>query len=126
MAEIYGDLPSPLVPGFIDDLRYNSIIDSIMCDDQFPGMRSRLFHYQRRSVVAMLEKERRGRIVPDPLYIPLSGMNGEVYYYQPGTLELLRDCPMTSQNQGGILCEELGAFKISSQENASFLCHRNW
>ena len=46
--------------------------------------------------------------VPDPLYVPLCGVNGQRYFLQPGTFEILRESPMISPIRGGILCEELG------------------
>jgi hypothetical protein len=75
------------------------------------GMQSKLYRYQRRSVAAMLRKELDGRDVPDPLYISVQALDGKVFYLQPGTSEVLLDCPMTAPCRGGILCEELGTGK---------------
>jgi hypothetical protein len=46
--------------------------------------------------------------IPDPLYIPVTGMNKSVYYLQPATMEILQECPMVTAHHGGVLCEELG------------------
>ena len=71
-------------------------------------MRSKLYRYQRRSVAAMLQKELDAQNVPDPLYISVRALDGRVFYLQPGTSEILLECPMTAPCRGGILCEELG------------------
>lgn len=106
LAGIYNNLPSPVVserfkgenPNFIQIL-----------EDNIHGMRSHLHTYQRRSVAAMLQKELYPGRAPDPLYITINGMNGEPFYLQPATMEVLRERPSVELNRGGILCEELGA-----------------
>lgn len=95
MAEIYSDLPS-LVPSTISE------------GDEIRGLRSTLYEYQRQSVAVMIEKELRNQPVQDPLYIPISSMDGKSFYFQPSTLTTMRECPMVTQCKGGILCEELG------------------
>lgn len=111
MAEIYSDLPSPSLtldprpsesPDLLDMTR------RITLDHQIPGLRSRLYPYQRESVSAMLLKETSESDVPDPLYIPVSGMDKTIFYLQPATMETLRECPMVTAHHGGVLCEELG------------------
>lgn len=72
------------------------------------GMRSCLYKYQRRSVAAMIQRELDQTDIPDPLFIPLQSMKGETFYFQPGTMEILRERPTTQASQSGILCEELG------------------
>ena len=71
-------------------------------------MRSRLFKYQRRSVATLLQKEMNLSAIPDPLYIPKVDLHGNIFYLQPGRMEILREKPMVSPARGGILCEELG------------------
>ncbi|GBE90165.1 hypothetical protein SCP_1900140 [Sparassis crispa] len=98
MAEIYSDLPSPETP--VDDSLHN-----------IPGMCSTLYSYQRQSVATMLARELHPPLVSDPLYIPISGIDGDVFFLQPATMEILRECPQVEQARGGILCEELGTGK---------------
>lgn len=92
MAELYGDLPSPPFPP---------------CPP-VRGLRSRLYTYQRQSVAAMMYKEVSTKPVPDPLFIPIVGLNGATFYLQPGLMEVIRQQPLVASNPGGILCEELG------------------
>lgn len=105
MAEIYGDLPSPLVQS-------DSPLVSNILEGNINGMRSTLYQYQRRSVAKMVEVETTQRSTADPLYIPVMGMNGAIFYLQPATMEVLQERPMVQQNRGGVLCEELGERSI--------------
>jgi hypothetical protein len=56
----------------------------------------------------MLLREMSESDMPDPLYIPVTGMNKLAFYFQPATMEILRECPMVAAHHGGVLCEELG------------------
>lgn len=57
----------------------------------------------------MLEREESSRLdTPNPLYVPLKGLDGRVFFYQPGTTEILREQSVVSLPCGGVLCEELG------------------
>ncbi|KZT69833.1 hypothetical protein DAEQUDRAFT_726146 [Daedalea quercina L-15889] len=98
MAEIYNDLRSPKPPA-------KFTVDNI------PGMRSKLYPYQTETVSTMLAWELEPSSVADPLYMPVTGIDGAVYYLQPETFELLQECPRVVQTRGGILCEELGTGK---------------
>ncbi|KAH9950194.1 SNF2 family N-terminal domain-containing protein [Amylocystis lapponica] len=98
MIDLYAALPSPVgVPEYF--LR------------EVPGMRSILYTYQARTVSAMMAREVRKDTVPDPVYIPIKGIDGGIFHLQPTTMEILRECPRVEQARGGILCEELGTGK---------------
>lgn len=56
----------------------------------------------------MLQRELDNRDVPDPLFISLTTVDKRTLFLQPGTMEVLQECPMTAPCRGGILCEELG------------------
>jgi SNF2-related domain len=74
-----------------------------------------LYAYQRRTVARMLQQELDPGVAPDPLYIPIHGVQLEgcnrVFYLQPSTMEILSECPLRAQAKGGILCEEMGTGK---------------
>lgn len=77
-------------------------------------MRSVLHQYQRQSVAAMLERELYSVDIPDPLYIPIRGVQGVPsieFFLQPGTMEILTELSAVGRMCGGILCEELGTGK---------------
>ncbi|KAI0062218.1 hypothetical protein BV25DRAFT_1885404 [Artomyces pyxidatus] len=114
LAEIYGSLPSP----HLDDISFKAcsgksrnLIQRVLSGRDVDGLRSRLYMYQRRSVSVMLCKELSPSDMPDPVYIPLYGLHGSACYFQPATLEVLRERPMVAPVHGGVLCEELGTGK---------------
>lgn len=110
LAEIYSDLPSPVlnINSQPFESSSNDTIHQIMLGQQIAGLRSRLYPYQRESVSAMIVKEMSDSVTPDPLYIPITGLDKTVFYLQPATMEILRERPMVATHHGGILCEELG------------------
>ncbi|KAH9928097.1 uncharacterized protein B0H18DRAFT_954095 [Fomitopsis serialis] len=98
MAEIYNELRSPKPPAKFSV-------------DEIPYMRSKLWSYQKETVATMLAWELEPSSVADPLYIPITGIDGAVFHLQPETYEILQECPRVVQTRGGILCEELGTGK---------------
>jgi hypothetical protein len=119
MAEIYGDLPSPTIT-VSSDPRLSRIAHDILSNLGPDGLITDLYAYQRRSVVAMLQKELPNERpyssedsqfvdTPDPLFIPIVGVDGQEFYLQPAKMLILQGRPMVSPTRGGILCEELGA-----------------
>ena len=111
LAEIYSDLPSPVLnitsqPSESSSL--DEMIHEVMLGQQIAGLRSKLYPYQRESVSAMIIKEVSDSVAADPLYIPITGLDKTVFYLQPATMEILRERPMVTTHHGGILCEELG------------------
>ncbi len=59
-------------------------------------------------MAAMVQKEMDLRDNPDPLFLPVAGMNNKQFFLQPGTMEVLLERPLVAPCRGGILCEELG------------------
>ncbi|THH28395.1 hypothetical protein EUX98_g5793 [Antrodiella citrinella] len=106
MAELYStlDSPNPVDP----PIQLNDLLN----DGRLLGMRTTLYPYQCRSVEAMICRELKQHAVPNPLYIPVHGVDGShQYYLQPGTLEILSTQPIVPSSKGGMLCEELGTGK---------------
>lgn len=56
----------------------------------------------------MLQKELLHSHIPDPLYVPMRGIDDKIFYFQPATMEVLASPPKVWQSCGGILCEEMG------------------
>lgn len=108
IAEIFSDLPSPVLGPTV-----NGIVHRVVSGDAIWGLRTPLYGYQRHSVAVMLHRESSTGPVPDPLYIPVSSMSGTCFYIQPSTMTVLRERPMYSPSQAGLLCEELGMFASS-------------
>ncbi|CAK5265119.1 unnamed protein product [Mycena citricolor] len=112
LSELYEQLPSPAAtlsaastPATRRLLDFSDALESDI------GIRSRLHLYQRRSVAAMVQRETDPRNVPNPLFVPVTGTDGQEFWYQPGTMEVLRERSMEAPCRGGILCEELGTGK---------------
>ena len=93
LLDIYNELPSPGPAKLIEDL---------------PGLRSTLYAYQRRTVSTMVAREKHVGSIEDPLYLPLRGMDGRMFFLQPATFEVVMERPRVTSVPGGILCEELG------------------
>ncbi|KAL1937641.1 hypothetical protein VTO73DRAFT_13027 [Trametes versicolor] len=96
LLDIYNTLPSPSAPPI---------------KGRIPGLRTKLYEYQRRSVATMVARETNPGTIEHPLYISLQGVDGKVFYMQPATMEILSELPRVSAVRGGILCEELGTGK---------------
>ncbi|KAJ3971109.1 P-loop containing nucleoside triphosphate hydrolase protein [Lentinula raphanica] len=114
LPEIYGKLPSPTAGSYSSPGSSSLISRLFNFQDTLEdfGLRSTLHHYQRESVAAMLEREEhRNANIANPLYIPLTTLDGMTFYYQPGTTEILKEQSIVSAPPGGILCEELGTGK---------------
>lgn len=113
-TRIYSDLPSPDLQSLCGELTQSQTcvdIPSILSGGRVKGLRSSLFGYQAESVLAMLGKETNKSSIPDPLYIPLPGMNRQSFHLRPGDMEILKERPTLAQAPGGVLCEELGTGK---------------
>lgn len=105
MAEIYSDLPSPRIS---PNHAVSSLIHNVLSGAEVYGMRSKLYPYQSRSVAAMIQKETQPVDIPDPLFVSITGIDGNEFFLQPATMEILQERQMVQQNRGGVLCEELG------------------
>ncbi|KAI0823521.1 P-loop containing nucleoside triphosphate hydrolase protein [Trametes gibbosa] len=96
LLDIYNALPSP---------------SATPTKGRIPGLRTNLYNYQRRSVATMIARETNPGTIEHPLYVPMKGLDGRVFYMQPATMEILSELPRVSAVRGGILCEELGTGK---------------
>ncbi|KAH6902291.1 SNF2 family N-terminal domain-containing protein [Coprinopsis sp. MPI-PUGE-AT-0042] len=101
LAEIYSELPSPQPVWCPDD---EDDLDGL-------GLHSTLHRYQRRSVAALVQHESDTHSIENPVYLSLTTLDGRLFYFQPGTMEILLEKQMVSPCRGGILCEELGTGK---------------
>ncbi|KZV71605.1 hypothetical protein PENSPDRAFT_605479 [Peniophora sp. CONT] len=112
MADIYADLEFPTLPSNPDSSSsLEKLASHILSGNGTEDLTSSLYPYQQETVAAMLLREQTGVTIPDPLYIPVTGIDGTQFYLQPSTMELLRERPLVSRSRGGILCEELGTGK---------------
>lgn len=108
MADIYADLEFPALPSGPASSSLGKLASRVLAGHNTDDLTSPLYNYQRETVAAMLLREQADTSIPDPLYIPVTGIDGVPFYLQPSTMELFRERPMVSRSRGGILCEELG------------------
>ncbi|KAI0313126.1 SNF2 family N-terminal domain-containing protein [Amylostereum chailletii] len=117
LADIYADIPSPFIKSMpLDDneplTRGQRLVQVIAhSGEQIPGLESRLHQYQRQSVATMLHKETGSSRISDPLYIPMVGIDKTIFFLQPASMQVLKECPMVVPARGGILCEDMGTGK---------------
>ena len=113
MADIYADLEFPRLPSSSDSSTdLETLAARVLAGHDMDDLTTPLYRYQRETVSAMLIREKTHVLIPDPLYIPVTGVDGTQFYLQPWTMELLRERPIISRPRGGILCEELGRFPV--------------
>jgi len=74
----------------------------------------------------MLQRELDVKPIPNPLFIPILGVDGKVFHLQPGEMEILQEMPMMAPARGGILCEELGQFVSSMCIFCTLIRVRHW
>ena len=77
-------------------------------DDSIPGLKSKLFPYQKRSVAAMLKREEDPAVSPDqrkPLYRDLRGRS---FYMDVFDGVVLQNPQLYTEPKGGILAETMG------------------
>ncbi|KAJ7137908.1 P-loop containing nucleoside triphosphate hydrolase protein [Mycena epipterygia] len=111
LSGIYEDLPSPQALVTAASTPVTRRLLDFSDDLENLGLRSTLHRYQRRSVAAIVQQEMDLSDNPDPLFIPVVGINNEELFIQPGTMEVLLERPLVAPCRGGILCEELGTGK---------------
>ena len=108
MSEIFSALPSPKVSTLVGKTCDPGLLEHVLKSGEVPGMRSKLYSYQRESVLAMMYREEAKTSFRNPLFIEMTTIDGRSFYFQPGTMEIRFECPMAYQEKGGMLCEELG------------------
>ena len=109
ISDIYSELPSP-------PRREAHKDGDAAALHRIDGLRSVLYRYQCDSIAAMLNQETAHAGILDPLYIPLVGIDQTTFYIQPTTMEVLRECPVIVPAQGGILCEDMGMWRIRANK----------
>ena len=86
-------------------------IDTISNSFETPGLKTRLYPYQRRSVATMIKREVEPARALDPRLEPLKGPTGQGFFYDRETGALIRDRREYEEARGGILGESMGLGK---------------
>lgn len=111
LSEIFNTLespnPNPELP-WIKDENTKELLRDVLSEKKIPGMKSRLYKHQKRSVAMMLQKELAPDRVEDLRLRTMTGPGGEVYYLDPETMEIFESPRYYEDVKGGILAEEMG------------------
>ena len=109
---IFNTLPSP-PRGTVkaSDPYSNEAIQDIIQTSRLHGLRTRLYPYQKRSVVTMIRREVTPARTLDPRLQTMIGPTQQVFYYDSETDAVLRDKREYEVVSGGILGESMGLGK---------------
>ncbi|KAF2433384.1 hypothetical protein EJ08DRAFT_629179 [Tothia fuscella] len=110
---LYNTLPSPTPSETRIASRYSRLPVSQLLDDEpyIPGLKTRLFRYQARSVAAMIEREVAPRKILDPRFEPRMSPDGSEYFYSPKDMVFRKKPTCYEGSRGGILSETMGVGK---------------
>lgn len=89
----------------------NDAIHAVFESARLPGLNTRLYPYQKRTVATMIKREVEPDRALDPRFQPLKSPSGQPLYYDNVTTTLLRDRREYSEVCGGILGESMGLGK---------------
>lgn len=109
---LFNTLPSPAsVPSPAFCTISNNAIQSVFGSIKPPGLQTRLYPYQKRTVATMIKREVEPARALDPRLALLQGPTGQAFYYDNETGVLLRDGRKYDEARGGILGESMGLGK---------------
>ena len=109
---LFNTLPSPAsVPSRVSCPISNKAIQSVFDSIKLPGLQTRLYPYQKRTVATMIKREGDPSRALDPRLALLQGPTGQAFYYDKETGVLLRDGREYDEARGGILGESMGLGK---------------
>eukprot|EP00842_Homolaphlyctis_polyrhiza_P001542 jgi/Hompol1/2389/HPOL_002922-RA len=126
LGEILAQLPSPELSngssialdnvdrGQLGRDDVQELLQRLYVDETVPGMRSRLYRYQRASVFKLLCRELAPETRPSPHYLPLHCTTPNVWFdLERGTpiQASVDQLPNTVDCRGGIICERMGSGK---------------
>ena len=101
--------PSPSIKKVKEQYAHAAMIELLDNSKSIDGLLTSLWPYQRRSAAAMLQRETRPSLAPDPRYEKLTEAWGnKIYYYDRESGKLVKDQIMYEDIRGGILAETMG------------------
>ena len=109
---LFNTLPSPAsLPSPVSCRISDNAIQSVFGSIKLPGLQTRLYPYQKRTVATMIKREVEPARALDPRLAPLRGPTRQAFYYDKETGVLLRDGREYDEARGGILGESMGLGK---------------
>ena len=109
---LFNTLPSPAsLPSPVSCPISDNAIRSVFGSIKLPGLQTRLYTYQKRTVATMIKREVEPARALDPRLVSLQGPTRQAFYYDKETGVLLRDGRKYDEARGGILGESMGLGK---------------
>ncbi|KAH7171066.1 P-loop containing nucleoside triphosphate hydrolase protein [Dactylonectria macrodidyma] len=111
LLELFNKIPSPKPDpeAVLEPHSQNSMY--ALLDSKVPGLKSKLYGYQRRSAALMLQKEILPGNVLDPRLLHVRDQQGSTWYLDPVAGTVLKEPRFYDGVSGGILAEEMGSGK---------------
>lgn len=108
---LFNTLPSPRPSIDMIPEKYAREALEDLLDGEVPGLRTKMYPYQRRAAGAMLHRESVDQSDIDPRLEKRISASGRVYYYCPRDVEFLQEPRYFQRCRGGILSETMGLGK---------------
>ncbi|KAI6353303.1 hypothetical protein MCOR25_009057 [Pyricularia grisea] len=111
LLQLFNTIPSPKPsPDYLLDSNDREYCRSLL-DCDIPGLKTQLFLYQREAAAAMFEREAQPSQCTDPRLCHVVDQNGDPWFFDYITGEVLKDGRSYEGVSGGILAEEMGSGK---------------
>ncbi|CAD6884600.1 unnamed protein product [Tilletia caries] len=114
LRELYNAIPSPpREPWRNVSERWQTLVKSLVRDDAPPGIRTKMFNYQRHTVAQLLVRELNAGVDPicDPRLIECTSLNGARFYVDGSNFTISRRRRALPDCSGSILSEHMGLGK---------------
>lgn len=107
----FNAIPSPAPdPRKVTSIYDREAVEDLL-SDKVPGLKTRLFPYQRRCAGLMLQRETVESLELDPCLEARTSPAGTVFYYDPWNAHVLKSPRYYEACRGGILAESMGLGK---------------
>ncbi|KAF1826262.1 uncharacterized protein K489DRAFT_110936 [Dissoconium aciculare CBS 342.82] len=107
----FNQIPSPKPDlDLLTDKYYQEALEDIL-EDNVPGLKTNLYHYQRKSAGLMLQREAAPQRELDPRLESRTAPDGTTFYYDAFKMEFFRSARYYEASRGGILAETMGLGK---------------
>ncbi|GAN03723.1 snf2 family helicase [Mucor ambiguus] len=134
LLDIFIHLPSPHMDHHLSDWCENPDILGFLNEDiqvEIPGMKTRLYTYQKHSLWKILQRELAPFTVEPYEIVRLIATDNSYYYFNQLTGEITLESRYIPDAQGGIICEDMGTGKtciclatiMATKDLSNPMCH---
>ncbi|KAH0282512.1 hypothetical protein KCU71_g16646, partial [Aureobasidium melanogenum] len=103
--------PNPTSEKITSHFHREVMLDLLDHQYQMPGLKTKLYPYQRNSAAQMLQRECEDRLELDPRLEKRTALDGTTFYYEPWDVSFFRSPRFYESCKGGILAETMGLGK---------------